>query len=156
MSRYRPTWIVHAERTFSERIAGPPEAVRAFYADLCNIVHIHPLVVSVAAGQREEVADGYEQRYRIRDRIAIGPLSVTFGYRARVRVPVEGDVLTEARQFPRISLGGVVSFAADGDGTRLVEHLRISAPRPLAGFTVGQAERAHRTMLRGIRTHFGG
>ena len=34
-------------------------------------------------------------------------------YWARVDVPTHGDVITEARQFPRVRLNGTVSFPAD-------------------------------------------
>jgi hypothetical protein len=67
---------------------------------------------------------------------------------------VHGDVLTEARQFPRVALDGVVSFVASGNGTRVTERIRIAAPRPLAAVTVRQAVAAHAEMLAGIRTHF--
>ena len=67
---------------------------------------------------------------------------------------MHGDVLTEARQFPRVALDGVVSFAASDDGTRVTERLRIEAPRPLAAVTVRQAVDAHAEMLAGIRSHF--
>ncbi|MDT4999847.1 MAG: hypothetical protein QOK12_1952, partial [Mycobacterium sp.] len=69
-------------------------------------------------------------------------------------VPLHGDVLTEARQFPRVELDGVVSFEEEGDGTRVTERLVIRAPRPLAATTVRQAVAAHVEMLAGIRRHF--
>jgi hypothetical protein len=77
------------------------------------------------------------------------------GYTARLHVPVHGDVLTEARQFPRVALDGVVSFAEAGEGTRITERLRIQTPRPLAAVTVRQAVAAHVEMLAGIRKCFG-
>jgi ligand-binding SRPBCC domain-containing protein len=149
-------WIGRAERTLSEQIPAPTEAVRAFYVDLRNIIRVHPLVVSVTPTDRTESGDGYTQTYRVRDRIPLGPLTMDIGYTARVTVPGNGDVHTEARQFPRVQLIGTVSFDPSGDGTRLTERLLISAPRPLAAFTVGEAVEAHRAMLVGIREHFEG
>ena len=89
---------------------GPPDDVRGFYTDLDNIKLVHPLVVSVRTVARSETADGYVQTYRVGDRIPLGPLRLRTSYVARLYVPVTGDVLSEARQFPRVRLcehGGV-------------------------------------------------
>jgi hypothetical protein len=147
-------WIGSAERTITDVVPAPPAEVRAFYVDLDNIKLVHPLVVSVQSTARTETADGYTQTYRVRDRIPLGPLVLSVAYTARLHVPVHGDVLTEARQFPRVALDGVVSFAETGDGTRVTERLRIQAPRPLAAMTVREAVAAHVEMLAGIREYF--
>jgi hypothetical protein len=147
-------WIAHADRTLSEEIPAPPDQVRDFYVDLDSIKVVHPLVVSVQTISRSESADGYQQTYRVRDRIPLGPLSIRITYWARVEVPVEGDVITEARQFPRVRLNGVVTFEPIAAGTRLTERLRIAAPRLLAPTTQREAVNAHTAMLAGIRSHF--
>src|ERR1700712_4656682 len=99
-------WITHAERTISEEIPAAPDAVRDFYVDLDNITEFHPLVVSVQLLLRSQTDDGYQQSYRVRDRIPLGPLSMPISYWAQVQVPADGDVITEARQFPRVRLSG--------------------------------------------------
>jgi hypothetical protein len=147
-------WIAHADRTLSEEIPAPPDQVRAFYVDLDSIKVVHPLVVSVQTISRRDSADGYQQTYRVRDRIPLGPLSLRITYWARVEVPVDGDVITEARQFPRVRLNGVVAFEPTASGTRLTERLRIAAPRLLAPMTQREAVNAHTAMLAGIRSHF--
>ena len=147
-------WIAHAERTISEDIPAPPDAVRDFYVDLDNIKDLHPLVVSVEVLSHDQTADGYQKTYRVRDRIPVGPLSMGITYWARVQVPLQGDVLTEARQFPRVRLNGTVSFEPIGLGTRLTERIAIAAPRPLAAMTQREAVDAHVAMLAGIRGHF--
>jgi hypothetical protein len=147
-------WTSVVERALSEQIPAPPDDVREFYVDLRNIIRVHPLVVSVTPSERTPSGDGYVQTYRVRDRIPFGPLTLAVGYTARVTVPVRGDVHTEARQFPRVRLSGIVSFEPTRDGTRLTERLLISAPRPLASFTVREAVKAHQAMLVGIREHF--
>jgi ligand-binding SRPBCC domain-containing protein len=147
-------WIARTERTLTDVVPAPPEEVRAFYVDLDNIKVVHPLVVSVQSTARTLTADGYTQTYRVRDRLPLGPIALGIAYTARLHVPVHGDVLTEARQFPRVALDGVVSFDEAGDGTRITERLRIRAPRPLAATTVRQAVAAHVEMLAGIRRHF--
>lgn len=147
---------MRAERVLSEDVPAPPDEVRAFYVDLDNIKTVHPLVVSVRATTRTELADGYCQSYRVKDRIPFGPLTLPTSYSAHLRVASVGPVITEARQFPRVRLYGVVSFEPDGAGTRVVERLTIHAPRPLHEITTREAVKAHIVMLAGIRRHFGG
>jgi hypothetical protein len=147
-------WITHAERTLSEEIPAPPDEVRDFYVDLDNIKTVHPLVVSVRTLSGSETADGYQKTYRVRDRIPLGMFNLRVSYWARLQVPVHGDVITEARQFPRVRLNGIVTFEPIDSGTRLTERLRIAAPRPLAAMTQREAVNAHATMLSGIRDHF--
>jgi hypothetical protein len=147
-------WLISTDHVISGEVPAAPKDVRDFYCDLHNITQLHPLVVSVEAIHRDETADGYHQTYRIRDRIPLGPVSVGITYTARVHVPTTGDVLTEARQFPRVRLHGTVSFEGVEGGTRLTERLRIEAPRPLAAVTAKQAVKAHAEMLAGIRRCF--
>jgi hypothetical protein len=147
-------WIAHAERTISEEIPAPPDVVRDFYVDLDNIKEFHPLVVSVQVLAHSQTDGGYQKTYRVRDRIPLGPLSMPITYWAQVRVPLDGDVITEARQFPRVRLIGVVSFQPTEAGTRLTEQLTIAAPRLLAAVTEREAVDAHIVMLAGIRSHF--
>lgn len=147
-------WIRHAERILSEEVPAAPEAVRDFYVDLDNIKAVHPLVVSVRALSRTHTADGYEQTYRVVDRIPLGILNLRVSYWARLHVPTQGDVITEARQFPRVRLSGRVSFDPIAVGTLVTERLRIAAPRPLAALTEREAVAAHLAMLAGIRDRF--
>ena len=147
-------WIAHAERTISDEIPAPPDEVRDFYVDLDNIKDLHPLVVSVQVLEHHHTASGYQKTYRVRDRIPLGPLSMRITYWARVDVPTHGDVITEARQFPRVRLNGTVSFQPIESGTRLTERLNIAAPRLLAAMTEREAVNAHVAMLAGIRGHF--
>ena len=147
---------MRAERVLSEDVPASPDDVRAFYVDLDNIKTVHPLVVSVRATARTELADGYCQSYRVKDRIPFGPLTLPTSYSAHLRVASSGPVITEARQFPRVRLYGVVSFDPDSAGTRDVERLTIHAPRLLHAITTREAVKAHIEMLAGIRRHFGG
>ncbi|MDT5169290.1 MAG: hypothetical protein QOD02_2621 [Mycobacterium sp.] len=147
-------WITHATRTLIEEIPAPPDQVRDFYVDLDNIKVVHPLVVSVQTISRSQTPDGYQQTYRVRDRIPLGVLSIRITYWARVEVPAHGDVITEARQFPRVRLNGAVTFQPIDSGTRLTERLQIAAPRLLAAMTQREAVNAHIAMLAGIRSHF--
>src|ERR1700756_2337390 len=96
--------------TLAEEIPAPPDRVRDFYVDLNNIRLVHPLVVSVHTVGRTDTAGGYVQTYRGHDRIPMGPLTIRTRYTARLRVPVDGDVIAEARQFPMVRLHSVVMF----------------------------------------------
>lgn len=147
-------WIARADRTLSEEIPAPPDQVRDFYVDLDNIKVVHPLVVSVQTISRSDSAAGYRHTYRVRDRIPLGPLSLRITYWASVEVPLYGDVITEARQFPRVRLNGIVAFEPIDSGTRLTERLQIAAPRLLAAMTRREAVDSHSAMLAGIRSHF--
>jgi hypothetical protein len=144
------------EHTLTEDIAACPDDVRTFYVDLENIKHVHPLVVSVRTVNRRETVDGYVQTYRVGDRISVGPLRLRTNYVARLEVPAAGDVSSEARQFPGVRLTSRMSFEPIGAGTRVVERIRIQAPRPLASLTNRMAVQAHAEMLAGIRHHFAG
>jgi hypothetical protein len=149
-------WIRREERTLREEVPAAPADVRGFYVDLDNIKLVHPLVVAVRTVDRSETADGYVHTYRVVDRIPVGPLHLRTNYVARLYVPVAGDVFTEARQFPSVRLSGAVSFEPIAAGTRVVERIRIEAPRLLASMTVGKAVEAHTEMLAGIRRRFEG
>jgi hypothetical protein len=148
-------WLARAERTLTEEVPAAPDAVRNFYVDLLNMTLFHPLVVSVRPTARSERADGYAQSYRIRDRVPFGPFTIPTTYSARLCVPLTGEVAAEARQFPGVRLHNTVTFEPVEAGTRVIERMRIEAPRPLAGVTIREAVKAHLTMLAGIRRHFG-
>lgn len=147
-------WTAHAERTLTEEVPAPPDEVRDYYVDLDNIRLVHPLIVSVQLLSRTETADGYWVSYQVVDRIPLGPIAMKVTYRARLQVPVDGDVQTEADQSPGVRLRATVSFEPIAGGTRVTERIRFAAPRPLAAFTVREAVKAHAKMLYGIRHHF--
>ncbi len=146
--------MARAERTVTEDIPAPPSEVRDFYVDLDNIKQVHPLVIAVRTTDRRQTEDGYVQTYRVQDRIPMGPLRLRISYVASLHVPNTGDVTAESRQFPRVRLHTTVAFEPTSSGTRVTEHMRIEAPRPLAAMTVREAVKAHIAMLAGIRRTF--
>src|ERR1700756_4048402 len=97
-------WTAHAERELTEEVPAPPDVVRDFYVDLDNIKIVHPLIVSVEKTSRTETSAGYRQSYRVVYRIPLGPWTLRTTYTARLEVPAEGDVLTEADQSPGVRL----------------------------------------------------
>ena len=147
---------MRAKCTLAEQVPAPPDDVRAFYTALENIKTVHPLVVSVSCTGRTQTTDGYRQTYRVTDRIPLGPFTLRTSYTACLTVPTVGDVIAEARQFPRVRLTTVVAFEPVGNGTRITERITIQAPRPLAAVTTREAVQAHVEMLAGIRRRFGG
>jgi hypothetical protein len=149
-------WIARSVHVVSDDVPAPPDDVRAFYTDLHNITALHPLVVSVQLTERTETPDGCALTYRVNDRIPFGPFTLPTTYVARLTIPTQGPVHTEARQFPRVVLTGIVTFDPQGSGTRIAERITIEAPRPLSSVTAREAVRAHTEMLAGIRRHFGG
>jgi hypothetical protein len=147
-------WIARAERTFTEEIPAPPDAVRDFYVDLNNIKRVHPLVVAVHSTCRTQIEDGYVETYRVHDQIPFGPFTLRTRYVARLRVREAGEVIAEARQFPGVRLFSTMTFERADAGTRLTERMRIEAPRALAAVTTRQAAKAHIAMLAAIRRLF--
>ncbi|MEZ0050127.1 hypothetical protein ABIA30_001117 [Mycobacterium sp. MAA66] len=147
-------WIVQTRRRLTAEVPAPPALVRDFYTDLHNMTLVHPLVVSVDRVHRRSDAAGDFSDYLVRDRIPIGPLNLSVTYRASILVDPKGFVYTEARQFPQVKLSGAVTFDPSATGTTITENIDISAPRPLAAFTVGQAVKAHTAMLAAIGCHF--
>ncbi|KUH95532.1 SRPBCC family protein [Mycobacterium sp. IS-1556] len=146
--------MTRAQRVLTEEVPAPPADVRAFYVDLDNIATVHPLVVAVRSTAHIQVEHGYQQSYRVTDRIRLGPATLRTTYRARLTVPVTGEVTAEARQFPGVRLRSRVGFDPTPCGTRVTERICIQAPRPLASFVTRQAVNAHREMLLGIRRSF--
>lgn len=142
------------QHTVSEVIPAAPNVVRDFYVDLDNLRTLHPLIVAVQRTARTVGPDGYVSDYRVQDRIPFGRSMLPVTYTVTLHVPAEGEVWTEARQFPGVRLRGRVSFEEVDGGTRLTERLNISAPWPLAGFTARQAVAAHTALLAGMRSHF--
>lgn len=147
-------WLCGAERTLTEDVAAPPGRVREFYVDLDNIRLVHPLVVSVQTISRTDTPNGYMQTCRVQDRIPLGLITLRTRYVARLHVPASGEVIADARQFPWVRLRSVVTFGETDTGTRIVEHMRIQAPRLLAAVTIREAVEAHTVMLANIRQHF--
>ncbi|MDT5336731.1 MAG: hypothetical protein QOD90_2236 [Mycobacterium sp.] len=154
MAQRENWWLTSTNHVVSDEVPAAPQDVRDFYCDLHNITQFHPLVASIQVIHREQTDHSHTQTYRIRDRIPFGPFTMGIVYTAKVHVPISGDVLTEAHQFPRVRLFGRVSFDHVEGGTRLTERLRIEAPRPLAATTARQAVKAHTEMLAGIRRCF--
>ncbi|MGA5465699.1 SRPBCC family protein [Mycobacterium sp. NPDC050041] len=139
-------WRARSEWTLTEWVPSDPATTRAFYTDLTNLPTVHPLILAV-----REVAPGH---WRIKERNTFGPLSFRTSYTANLRVGADGHVVGDSQAHLGVRLRDVVSFDAVDGGTRIVERVRIVAPRPLIGYAHREAVRAHQEMLAAMRRHF--
>lgn len=138
-------------------IAAPRARLHAFLCDLHNLRALHPLIVSIEDLPRDAARPG-ARRHRILDRVALGPLRLPARYVAEIE-PVADDTLrAEAWQWPGVHLETTyrlhVHVDEGGDATRLVEHVRVEAPRWLLRFVTRQASEAHRETLSRMQAHF--
>ena len=143
------------EFTHEVEIAAPRARVHAFLCDLHNLKALHPLIVSIEDLPRDAARPG-ARRHRIVDRIPFGPLRLPARYVAEIE-PVGDDLIrAEAWQSPGVHLETTYRLQERGDATRLVEHVRIDAPRWLLRFVLRQASAAHRETLSRMQARFAG
>lgn len=138
--------MTHANFQHSIEIAVPRAALHAFLCDLENYVPLHPLIESIrplaATPDRPRA-----KRYRVVDRIPVGPFRMKSVYTAALDPVSESEVHGLAWQTPGIHLHTVYGLEPRGTGTHLTESVRVEAPWPLLRFVVSQASTSHRTTL---------
>lgn len=139
-------WRASSDWTLTEFVPTDPATMRAFYTDLTNLTTAHPLILTV-----REVAPG---QWRVQERNNLGPLSFRTWYSVKLDVGPDGDVVGESHAHLGVRLHDVVSFEAVDGGTKVVERVRIVAPRPLIGYAHREALKAHEEMLAAMRRHF--
>jgi protein involved in ribonucleotide reduction len=129
-------------------IKSAPERVIKFLADLSEHDKIHPLIVSV-----EEIDVHQEQfrRYRITDRVPMGPFTIKAVYEADIWQTDEGNLRSIARQSPGIVLHNTTSAVPQADGTLLREDVTVKAPFLLLNFTYRQAKESHQKMFERVK-----
>ncbi len=133
-------------------IAVPRAALHAFLCDLENYVPLHPLIESI----RELPADPERpraRRYRVVDRIPVGPIRMRTAYTAALEPISDHEVHGEAWQSPGIHLLTVYALHVVPGGTRLVEQVRVDAPRWMRHFVERQARSSHRVTLEKMKAH---
>jgi hypothetical protein len=135
-----------SHRSFEQSIAiaAAPEVVHSFLCDLHRYRGLHPLIERIE-DLPPHPARPDARRYRVIDRLRLGPLSFRIAYLAEL-APVAPDVvLGTAWQSPGVEVRTRyrVTRARDG-GTDLREDVVLTAPRPLLGYAHRQAEAAHR------------
>jgi hypothetical protein len=127
-------------------IAVPLPALQAFLCDLHRYVPLHPFIESI-----EDLPGSLElpnaRRYRVVDRIPLGPFKLKTVYTAALDPVSATEVHGYAWQSPGIRLRTIYLLAEAGAGTRLVERCAIIANPLLRRFVVGQAHTAHAKTL---------
>jgi len=120
--------------------------LHSFLCDLHNYLTLHPLIASI-----EELPSSPErpaaQRYRVIDRIPIGPLRIRTSYIAELEPVSEGLVRGRAWQWPGVRLTTEYELRVVAAGTQLVERVAVDAPRIIRSFVTQQARRAHEETL---------
>ena len=135
-----------AERQFAQSIdiRVPPDVVLAFLADLHHHRDLHPLIERI--DDLPPVAERpAARRYRVIDRIRLGPLSFRIAYVAEIERIAADELRAAAWQTPGVEVRTRYRATASAEGdTHLHEEARLSAPRLLIGYAHRQAEAAHR------------
>ncbi len=120
--------------------------LHAFLCDLQNYVLLHPLIESIQEiAPTDEMPDG--RRYRVVDRIPIGPFRLRTVYTAVLRPVSECEVHGHASQAPRVRLHTIYTLDEVASGTRLVERVSVEAPGMLRRFVIAQARKSHEETL---------
>lgn len=136
-----------AHTTFDQDIfiAASPEVVRRQLAQLMtNVAEMHPFVVWARHTRSTTAPDGTAvQYYLVRDRMKLGPFTIAFTYKVDMNVTITGGLLSNAYQAPGIHLYNHTWCEPEGPGTRVREHIEITAPRLLLKTTYNGAATAH-------------
>ena len=135
-----------AERRFEQsiEIGAAPGDVHTFLADLHNQRDLHPLIERIE-DLPPDPARPDVRRYRVTDRMRLGPLSFRISYLAELKSLPPDEIAAAAWQTPRIEVRSRYRVApAPGGGTQLREEVLLKAPLLLIGYAHRQAEAAHR------------
>ena len=125
-------------------------ALHAFLCDLNHYVPLHPLIVRVEElPPRPDLPNA--RRFRVVDRIRVGPLHLRTTYEAALEPVSERLVRGHAWQSPGVRLRTDYALSPMGDGTRLEERVVVEAPRLLRGYVVRTASAAHAETLRAMK-----
>ncbi len=87
------------------------------------------------------------RRYRVVDRISIGPFRLRTVYTAVLQPVSEREVHGHASQAPGVRLHTIYTLEEVTSGTCLVERVSIAAPRILRRFVIAQARKSHEEAL---------
>jgi polyketide cyclase/dehydrase/lipid transport protein len=135
-----------AERSVEQsiEIQAAPEDVHAFLADLHRHRELHPLI------ERVDDLPGHPgrptvRRYRVTDRMRLGPLAFRITYVAEIEPFAPDLILGAAWQSPGIEVRTRYRITpTPAGGTLLHEEVLLKAPLLLVGYAHRQAEAAHR------------
>ena len=120
--------------------------LHAFLCDLHNFVPLHPLIESIEEIEPDDEMP-HARRYRVVDRIPIGPFRLRTVYTAALEPVGEREVHGHASQSPGVRLHTIYALEEVASGTRLVERVSVAAPRMLRRFVVARARKSHEETL---------
>ena len=149
--------MAHTSFEQSMTVAAPVEQARAALVTLTAHDRLHPLIVSVQALPGGVAADGSAlSRYRIVDRVRMGPFTLRVTYRAEIAVDATGAVVSDAYQSPGVHLHVVARLTAlpataGAPQTRVDETVTVEAPRLLLGYVRAQAQRSHQELYANLK-----
>jgi carbon monoxide dehydrogenase subunit G len=127
-----------------------PERVLDFLEDLSDHDKIHPLIVSV---EELDVPEEQFRRYRITDRVPMGPFKVKAVYEADIWRTDAGNLKSIARQSPGVVLHNTTTATAQANGTLLREVVSVKAPSLLQKFVFRQAKESHQKMFERVKAY---
>ena len=131
-------------------IQAAPERVIEFLADLSAHDKIHPLIVSV---EEVDVPEEQFRRYRITDRVPMGPFKIKAIYEADIWRTDDGNLKSIARQSPGVVLHNTTTVTPQQGGTLLREVVSVKAPALLQRFVFRQAEESHQKMFERVKAY---
>ncbi|HTI15856.1 MAG TPA: SRPBCC family protein [Dictyobacter sp.] len=122
----------------------PTLIVKDYLSTLSNQARLHPLIIDAQELYTTVTADGNSiQHYRIRDRIHQWLFTYHVTYFVTMNVNSGGDITTDAYRFPGVILHNTTTCRTEAQGTRITEHIEITAPRLLMYIIYAQARKAH-------------
>ncbi|MFT5696418.1 MAG: hypothetical protein ACI9QQ_002398 [Myxococcota bacterium] len=117
-----------------------------FLCNLDNYTALHPLIESIEELPRADALPN-ARRYRVTDRIALGPLRMKAVYTAALDPVSPHEVHGHAWQSPGIRLITVYTLREVAGAVLLKETVSVRAPWLLRRFVTHQAEASHRETL---------
>jgi hypothetical protein len=140
-----------AHTTFDREmfIAASPAVVQEQLAQLMtNISGMQPFVAWSRHVQTTTTADGESvDHYRVREHVKLGRFVLPITVKVDMCVTTTGRLVSNAYQSPGIHLYNHTWCEPEGAGTRVYEHIEITAPRLLLKTTYHGAASAHQEMF---------
>lgn len=133
-----------AELRHSAVIAAPPATIFDHLSRAESYIGLSPLLVAV----RDVHTTPGEVRYVAVERFRLGPLHWDNPIRVTMTFPAPGRTIhSDVRSPGRVHLDATMELEPVGDGTRVTESVRVTYPRLLHRFVVGQATAVQRHRL---------
>ena len=144
-----------AHTTFDQDIfvVASPAVVQEHLTQLMtNISGMQPFVIWSRHVQTTTTADGERvDHYRVREHVKLGLVVLPITVKVDMCVTTTGRLVSNAYQSPGIHLYNHTWCEPEGIGTRVCEHIEITAPRLLLKTTYQGAASAHKEMFARIK-----